>query len=81
MVAVAEARPRGRGRELIEGRAFLATVLIGPAVVFILALVGGPLVLSIYLSLTNATGGALGGHWVGLHNFTAAWSSCSSARA
>ena len=74
MVAVAEARPRGRGRELIEGRAFLASVLIGPAVVFILALVGGPLVLSIYLSLTNATGGALGGHWVGLHNFTDAWS-------
>ena len=73
MVAVAEARPRGRVRELFEGRAFFASVLIGPAVVFILALVGGPLVLSVYLSLTNATGGTLTGHWVGLHNFTEAW--------
>ena len=81
MVAVAEARPRGRGRELVEGRAFLASVLIGPAVVFILALVGGPLLLSIYLSLTDATGGTLHGHWVGLHNFTSAWSDPNFRRA
>jgi multiple sugar transport system permease protein len=43
-------------------------------VIFIALLVGGPLVLSVYLSLTNATAGALHGDWVGFHNFRAEWS-------
>ena len=81
MVAVAQARPRARWRDLLEERRFLAAVLIGPAVVFILALVGGPLLLSIYLSLTDATGGTLHGHWVGLHNFTSVWSDPNFRRA
>jgi multiple sugar transport system permease protein len=81
LVAVAEARPRGRLRDLFEERRVLAVVLIGPAVLFILALVGGPLLLSVYLSLTDATGGTLHGHWVGLHNFTDAWSNPNFRRA
>jgi multiple sugar transport system permease protein len=43
-------------------------------VIFILALVGGPLLLAIYLSMTDATAGSLTGHWVGFHNFEAVWS-------
>src|SRR5205823_4380988 len=40
-----------------------------PAVLFIAALVGVPLVLAIYLSFTDATAGSLTGKWVGLANF------------
>lgn len=81
MVAVAQARPRARWRDFLEERRILAAVLIGPAVLFILALVGGPLLLSIYLSLTDATGGTLHGRWVGLHNFTNAWADPNFRRA
>jgi len=73
--AATAARPRYRRRfNFLEERRFLAPVLIGPAVIFILVLIGGPLLLAIYLSLTDATAGSLGGHWVGLHNFTSVWS-------
>ena len=69
----AVAGPRGsrrlKLRYLPERRGFLATLLIAPAVLFIGALVGAPLVLSVYLSLTDATSGSLGGEWVGLGNF------------
>jgi multiple sugar transport system permease protein len=50
----------------------LATVLISPAVLFIGALVGVPLVLAVYLSFTDATAGSLSGKWVGLGNFRSA---------
>ncbi|MDQ3822209.1 MAG: sugar ABC transporter permease [Actinomycetota bacterium] len=69
MAAVAEARPVGRWSNLLEERRFLAAVLIGPAVLFILALVGGPLLLAMYLALTDATGGTLTGEFIGLDNF------------
>jgi multiple sugar transport system permease protein len=62
---------RLRLRYLPERRGFLATILIAPAVLFIGALVGAPLVLAVYLSLTDATAGSLGGEWVGLENFRA----------
>ena len=51
----------------------LAAVLIAPAVIFIVLLVFGPLILSVYLSLTNATAGSLTGEFVGFDNFTAQW--------
>jgi multiple sugar transport system permease protein len=51
----------------------LASLLISPAVIFIGALVGGPLALAIYLSFTNATAGSLHGKWTGLHNFRTEW--------
>jgi multiple sugar transport system permease protein len=74
-VAVAAGvRPVRRRRNLLEQRRFLAPVLIAPAVLFIAALVGGPLVLAIYLSLTDATAGSLTGDFVGLQNFTREWS-------
>jgi multiple sugar transport system permease protein len=76
MEAVARARPP-RGRrflDVLEDRRVLAPALIAPAVLFVLLLVGGPLVLSVYLSLTDATAGALTGRFVGFDNFTAQWS-------
>jgi multiple sugar transport system permease protein len=72
--AVAAARPRGRRfADVFERRGVLASLLISPAVIFIGALVGGPFVLAIYLSFTNATAGSLHGKWIGLHNFRTEW--------
>lgn len=74
MEALAAARPRGRRFvNVLERPGVLASVLISPAVVFILALVGGPLALAVYLSFTNAIGGSLHGKWIGLGNFRHEW--------
>jgi multiple sugar transport system permease protein len=59
----------------------LAPVLIGPAVLFIGLLVGAPLGLAIYLSLTDATAGSLTGEFVGLSNYTEQWQSENFRRA
>jgi multiple sugar transport system permease protein len=68
---------RGRSavawRDRLENRRFLAGVLIAPAVTFILVLVGGPLLLAMYLSFTNAIAGSLTGDFIGLDNFTREW--------
>ena len=71
--ATAARAPARRWQDLFEERRFLAPLLIGPAVLFILVLVGGPLLLAVYLSLTDATAGQLTGEWVGFSNFTEAW--------
>ena len=81
MVAVAARGKARRRRTLFEGRRFLATVLIAPAVVFIVVLVGGPLLLAVYLSMTDAVGGTLSGRWVGLDNFRTAWEDPNFRRA
>ena len=57
---------------VFERPGVLASVLISPAVIFVTALVGGPLALAIWLSFTNATTG-LHGKWVGLENFRREW--------
>jgi multiple sugar transport system permease protein len=75
MEAVAQRGPRSRRlRDRLEERRVLAPTLIAPAVLFILVLVGGPLVLAIYLSFTNAVAGSLSGSFIGLDNFTREWS-------
>ncbi len=51
----------------------LAPLLIAPAVIFIVLVVGLPFGWAIYLSLTDAIGGSLKGNWVGFDNFTNAW--------
>ncbi len=51
----------------------LAPLLIAPAVIFIVLVVGLPFGWAIYLSLTDAIGGSLTGNWVGFDNFTNAW--------
>jgi len=71
--AIAARAPRLRRRYLLEDRRFLAGALIAPAVLFIVALVGIPLILAVYLAFTDATSGSLSGGWVGLANFTDEW--------
>src|SRR5439155_14615132 len=73
VVAIAQRGIWRRGADVFESRRVLAAALIAPAIAFILLLVGAPLVLSIYLSFTDATAGSLHGHWVGLDNFSSEW--------
>jgi multiple sugar transport system permease protein len=74
MGVVAHAGPRiRRRRNLLEQRRFLAPALIAPAIILVALLVAGPLILAVYLSLTNATGGALSGDFVGFDNFRSEW--------
>ena len=75
----ARAAPRGktgtrRWRRALEDRRVLAPLLIAPAVIYIVLVVGLPFGWAIYLSLTDAIGGSLKGNWVGFDNFTSAWS-------
>ena len=69
-VVAVDRRRKGTLRYATERRGFLAALLISPAVLFIGALVGVPLVLAVYLSFTDATAGSLTGKWVGFGNFT-----------
>ena len=78
----AGAKPaHGRWRHALESRRVLAPLLIAPAVVFMLLVVGVPFVWAIYLSFTNAIGGSLSGSWVGFDNFTNAWQDDNFRRA
>src|SRR4029453_2606790 len=70
-----------RWQDPLEERRFLAPLLIAPAVLFIALLVGVPLVLAIYLSLTDATAGSLSGDFVGLRNYLDAWDDPTFRRA
>jgi multiple sugar transport system permease protein len=79
--ASAQPRPRGRWRDVLEERRFLAPLLISPAVLYIGLLVGAPLGLAIYLSFTDATAGSLTGDFVGLRNYTEEWGSANFRRA
>ena len=73
MEAVAHPARRSRRPAVLEQRRFLAPILIAPAVLFIVLLVGVPLGLSIYLSMTDATAGSLTGEFVWFRNFTDQW--------
>jgi multiple sugar transport system permease protein len=68
-VAAGAARRR-RLSHVTERRGVLATLLTAPAVTFIALLVGGPLILAIYLSFTHATAGSLSGKSAGFSNFS-----------
>jgi multiple sugar transport system permease protein len=70
----AVALPRRRRRlDIFEQRRFLGPALIAPALVFIAALVGLPLLLAIYLSFTDAHSGSLTGGFVGFENYRREW--------
>jgi multiple sugar transport system permease protein len=72
--AAGRAQPaRRRGRHLLEDRRVLGPLLISPAILFVVVVVGVPLGWAIYLSMTNAIGGSLSGKFVGLDNFESAW--------
>ena len=81
MAAVSEARSKGGWRDTFEQRRFLAPLLISPAVLYIVLLVGAPLGLAVYLSLTDATAGSLSGNFIGLHNYADVWHSENFRRA
>ena len=70
-----------RYRRALEDRRVLAPLLIAPAVIFMALVVGVPFGWAIYLSFTDAIGGSLSGHWVGLDNFTNAWQDDNFRRA
>jgi len=53
----------------LRGDRLLGALMLAPAVVYIVALVGLPLLLAIYLSLSNATTGSQTLGYVGLTNF------------
>src|SRR5436309_2611934 len=64
---------RRRWRNALEDRRVLGPLLISPAVLFVVVVVGVPLCWAIYLSFTDAIGGSLSGKFVGFDNFTRAW--------
>lgn len=58
-----------RRRYLLDNERFLRSLFMSPAVVYILALVGFPFVLSIVFALSDVTTGSRGFEFVGLENF------------
>lgn len=75
MEAVAPSAREGarRGWKIrLDSPRFLGPALFAPAGLFVLALVGGPLLFSVWLSLTDASAGSRGARFVGLANYRAA---------
>jgi len=68
LVASSAGRRRVR-RHLADDRAGLGALLLAPAIVFIILLVGVPFTLAIVYSLTDVTVGSHTQHFVGLANF------------
>lgn len=62
----------GEGRFLLDRERFLGPVMLLPAVVYIIALVGYPLVLAITYAFSDVTIGDQSIDWAGLDNFRAA---------
>src|SRR6516162_2990932 len=67
-IAIRQARP-AVGRRRLRGDRLLGGVMLAPSIVYIAALVGFPLLLAVYLSLSNATTGSPSLQYVGLTNF------------
>lgn len=59
-----------RHRTLADREELLGWLMLAPALLYVVILVGAPLVLAILLSFTSATAGSLSFSWVGLRNFT-----------
>jgi multiple sugar transport system permease protein len=70
MAAGAKAAARGsRWERLADDDRWLLRAMLAPAIVFIVALVGVPFLLSLYYSLSDVTVGSRETHFVGLENF------------
>jgi len=76
--AVAQARP---ARRRLRGATLLGIALFSPALVYIVALVGMPLVLAFAYSVGDVTVGSVGYHYVGLDNFRSVMESPTFRRA
>lgn len=68
-MSAADAAPARGLRRFVDDERWLGRLLIAPAVVYIVALVGFPFLLAIYYSLSDATVGSRTLHFVGLRNF------------
>lgn len=67
---VNKADPDGGGYWL-DNRKLLSAVMIAPAIVYIVSMIGFPLILAIFYSLSDATTGSTDFHFIGLQNFQA----------
>lgn len=59
----------GRHARWLDNEQWLGRLLLAPAVIYIVALVGFPFFLAIFYSLSDATVGSTALHFVGLHNY------------
>src|SRR5690606_26340247 len=62
-----------RGRFLLDKESFLGPIMLLPAVIYIIALVGIPLVIAIAYAFSDVTVGDQSIDWVGLENFRDTW--------
>ena len=71
MSSVAVQRPRGSGRRAhwLDDELSLGRILLGPAVIYIIVLVGFPFLMAIFYSVSDATVGSTSLNFVGLHNY------------
>jgi multiple sugar transport system permease protein len=56
-------------RTLADREDVLGVMMLGPALAYVILLVGVPFVLAILLSFSSATAGSLSFSWVGFHNY------------
>jgi multiple sugar transport system permease protein len=66
---VADSAVRRRGRRLTDRPGWLGALMIGPAVLYIVLIVGMPFVLALYYSVSDITAGSRTLNFVGLKNF------------
>jgi multiple sugar transport system permease protein len=60
---------RRRGRSLVDRPGWLGALMIGPAVLYIVLILGLPVVLALYYSVSDITAGSRTLNFVGLRNF------------
>lgn len=68
LAVVPEARP-GTADRILDSERWLGRLMIGPAILYIVALVGIPFFLAIYYSVSNVTVGSRTMEFIGLSNF------------
>ena len=68
-VAMAEEARVSRLGHVLDSEKWLSRLMIGPAVLFIMAVVGFPFFLALFYSVSNITVGSTGMEFVGLENF------------
>src|SRR5438034_9394290 len=69
------ARPRRWFSSQTSRRLTFGYLLLAPAVLYVLLLVGAPFIFSLYLAMSDATVGDTSANFVGLDNFRAAFES------
>jgi multiple sugar transport system permease protein len=65
------------GRYLLDRQGILGPLMLLPAIIYIFALVGIPLVLAVLYSLSDVTVGDQSIDWVGIENFRAVWNNAT----